>query len=108
MKTAAIVLAAGAGTRMKSEKPKVAHEVLGKPLVNWVVDAAEEVVLAMGAQQVRVRVEGTTARIEVEPESIARLAQPETRSTLTSTLRGLGFTHVSLDLQGYRTGSMDE
>ena len=42
MKTAAIILAAGAGTRMKSEKPKVAHEVLGKPLVNWVVDAAEK------------------------------------------------------------------
>lgn len=40
MSTAAIVLAAGAGTRMKSKKPKVAHEVLGKPLVNWVVDAA--------------------------------------------------------------------
>ena len=42
MKTAAIVLAAGAGKRMKSDKPKVAHEVLGKPLVNWVLDAAEE------------------------------------------------------------------
>ena len=42
MKTAAIVLAAGAGTRMKSDKPKVAHEVPGKPLVNWVLDAAEE------------------------------------------------------------------
>ena len=42
METAAIILAAGAGTRMKSEKPKVAHEVLGKPLVNWVLDAAEE------------------------------------------------------------------
>ena len=42
MNTAAIVLAAGAGTRMKSDKPKVAHEVLGKPLVNWVVDAAGE------------------------------------------------------------------
>ena len=42
MEIAAIVLAAGAGTRMKSEKPKVDHEVLGKPLVNWVVDAAEE------------------------------------------------------------------
>lgn len=37
---AAIVLAAGAGTRLKSKKPKVAHEILGKPLVNWVVDAA--------------------------------------------------------------------
>ena len=42
MKTAAIVLAAGAGTRMKSGKPKVAPEVLGKPLANWVLDAAEE------------------------------------------------------------------
>ncbi len=40
MNAAAIVLAAGAGTRMKSKKPKVAHEVLGKPLVRWVVDAA--------------------------------------------------------------------
>jgi len=42
MSTAAIVLAAGAGTRMKSKKPKVVHEVLGKPLVRWVVDAAVE------------------------------------------------------------------
>ena len=46
METAAIVLAAGAGTRMKSDKPKVAHEVLGKPLVRWVVDAAEEAGIA--------------------------------------------------------------
>lgn len=37
---AAVILAAGAGTRMKSRKPKVAHEVLGKPLVSWVIDAA--------------------------------------------------------------------
>ena len=42
MESAAIVLAAGAGTRMKSRKPKVAHEVLGKPMVRWVVDAARE------------------------------------------------------------------
>ena len=40
MEKAALVLAAGAGTRMKSKKPKVAHEILGKPLVNWVIDAA--------------------------------------------------------------------
>lgn len=37
----AIVLAAGAGTRLKSKKPKVAHEILGKPLVNWVIDSAK-------------------------------------------------------------------
>ena len=42
MQTKALILAAGAGTRMKSEKPKVAHEVLGKPLVRWVVDAAHD------------------------------------------------------------------
>jgi bifunctional UDP-N-acetylglucosamine pyrophosphorylase/glucosamine-1-phosphate N-acetyltransferase len=40
MNTTAIVLAAGAGTRMKSARPKVTHEILGKPLVRWVVDAA--------------------------------------------------------------------
>lgn len=42
MGTAAIILAAGAGTRMKSKKPKVAHEMLGKPLVNWVIDEAAQ------------------------------------------------------------------
>ncbi|OUO91295.1 UDP-N-acetylglucosamine diphosphorylase/glucosamine-1-phosphate N-acetyltransferase [Gordonibacter sp. An230] len=42
MEAAAVVLAAGAGTRMKSKTPKVAHEILGKPLVRWVVDAARE------------------------------------------------------------------
>lgn len=74
MKTAAIVLAAGAGTRMKSEKPKVAHEVLGKPLVNWVVDAAEEagvstIVAVVGhkREQVIPLVEGK-ARIVVQTE----------------------------------------
>ncbi|MDO5334929.1 MAG: bifunctional UDP-N-acetylglucosamine diphosphorylase/glucosamine-1-phosphate N-acetyltransferase GlmU [Coriobacteriia bacterium] len=53
MNAAAIILAAGAGTRMKSRKPKVAHEILGKPLVRWVVDAAhaaglERVVAVVG------------------------------------------------------------
>ena len=41
MDTAAIILAAGEGSRMKSKHAKVAHELLGKPLVNWVIDAAE-------------------------------------------------------------------
>lgn len=40
MNAKALILAAGAGTRMKSTKPKVLHELLGKPLVRWVVDAA--------------------------------------------------------------------
>ena len=42
MSSIALILAAGEGTRMKSDKPKVAHEVLGKPMLNWVVDAARD------------------------------------------------------------------
>lgn len=40
MSSIALILAAGEGTRMKSDKPKVSHEVLGKAMLNWVVDAA--------------------------------------------------------------------
>ena len=40
MSSIALILAAGEGTRMKSERPKVAHEVLGKPMIEWVVDSA--------------------------------------------------------------------
>ena len=42
MSSIALILAAGEGTRMKSDTPKVAHEVLGKPMISWVVDAARE------------------------------------------------------------------
>jgi bifunctional UDP-N-acetylglucosamine pyrophosphorylase/glucosamine-1-phosphate N-acetyltransferase len=42
MSAIALILAAGEGTRMKSDKPKVAHEILGEPMVRWVVDAARE------------------------------------------------------------------
>ena len=65
MPSAAIVLAAGAGTRMKSKKPKVAHEVMGKPLVHWVLDAARDagidrsvIVVGHGRDQVEPLVEG--------------------------------------------------
>ncbi len=67
METAAIILAAGAGTRMKSKKPKVAHEVLGRPLVRWAVEAAKKAgadrvvtVVGHGREQVAPLVEGDT------------------------------------------------
>lgn len=41
MRTAAVVMAAGLGTRMKSEKPKVLHEVCGKPMLQWVLDSLQ-------------------------------------------------------------------
>lgn len=71
MEASAIVLAAGSGTRMKSEKPKVAHEILGKPLVRWVIDAAREAgvqdvvtVLGHGIDVVSPLVEGDTRVVE--------------------------------------------
>ncbi|MEG0374146.1 MAG: bifunctional UDP-N-acetylglucosamine diphosphorylase/glucosamine-1-phosphate N-acetyltransferase GlmU [Raoultibacter sp.] len=74
MEPRAIVLAAGAGTRMKSKRPKVAHEVLGKPLVRWVIDAARkagiaEVVSVVGheREQVIPLVESDT-EIVVQPD----------------------------------------
>ncbi len=76
MSTAAIVLAAGAGTRMKSKKPKVAHEVLGKPLVRWVVDAAREAgvervvsVVGHAREQVAPLVEGDTEIVVQEQQN---------------------------------------
>ncbi len=78
MSTAAIVLCAGAGTRMRSERPKVAHEVLGRPLVQWVVAAAraagaDPVVSVVGhrAEQVRPLVEGTVVAEQPEQRGTA-------------------------------------
>lgn len=75
MRTAAIILSAGAGTRMKSKKPKVAHEVLGLPLVQWVVRAAREAgaepivsVVGHGAEVVRPLVAGT--EVVEQPEQL--------------------------------------
>ena len=42
MSLSAIILAAGAGTRMKSKKPKVAHEIFGKPMVNYAIDSVKQ------------------------------------------------------------------
>lgn len=76
MTAKALILAAGAGTRMKSSKPKVAHEVLGKPLVRWVVDAAhaagiDEIVSILGhqADQVAPLVEADT-KIAIQSEQL--------------------------------------
>lgn len=76
MTAKALILAAGAGTRMKSDKPKVVHEVLGKPLVRWVVDAAhdagiEDVVTVLGhmSEKVAPLVEGDT-KIAIQTQQL--------------------------------------
>lgn len=72
------------------------------------VDAAEEFLYQLGFRQLRVRHYGDTARIEVEPQDIPRLAEAEVRVQVVRRLRELGYRYVTLDLVGYRSGSMNE
>ena len=72
------------------------------------VDQAEQLLLDLGFRQVRVRIHGNIARIEVLPEEIGKLTAEPVRTKVYSTLKALGFAYVTMDLSGYRTGSMNE
>lgn len=77
------------------------------------VDQAEQLLYDLGFTQFRVRVhgeekKGLLARIEVLPEDLAKALQPECRQEIITKFKGLGFAYVTLDLLGYRTGSMNE
>ena len=72
------------------------------------VDKAEQLLLDLGFHQVRVRIHGTIARIEILPVEFPKLLQEDIRNNVTSAFRLYGFTYVTMDLIGYRTGSMNE
>jgi uncharacterized protein len=72
------------------------------------VERAEETLRRLGFPQVRVRHHGAVARIEVEPGWIGRLLAPGIRRRIVGKLKKLGWTYVALDLEGYRTGSLNE
>src|SRR5712692_7863730 len=69
------------------------------------IEAAEAAIKALGFRQVRVRHHGDVARIEVEPEDIARLVSE--RESVVAALQAAGYRFVSLDLEGYATGSLN-
>lgn len=72
------------------------------------VDRAEQLLLDLGFHQVRVRIHDTMARIEVLPEEFVKLIAEDTRAKIITSFREYGFTYISMDLIGYRTGSMNE
>lgn len=72
------------------------------------VDKAEQLLLDMGFHQVRVRIHGRMARIEIEPEEFGKLIETETRNKIIAEFKDYGFSYITLDLMGYRTGSMNE
>jgi len=72
------------------------------------IHAAEEVVRSLGIRQVRVRHHGETARIEVDREDLIRLVSEDAKRMIVDSFKALGYAYVCLDLEGYRTGSMNE
>ena len=74
------------------------------------VDRAEELMMQLGFKQFRVRIHGNDiflARIELLPDDISRLMTEEVRKRVYDEFKKIGFTYVSLDLFGYRTGNMN-
>ena len=72
------------------------------------VDKAETALRRMGFRQVRVRHHGDVARIELGESDLARALNPELARDILSAVKSLGFKYVALDLEGYRSGSLNE
>jgi uncharacterized protein len=60
-----------------------------------------------GFRQVRVRAHGDLARIEIAPEELPRALAPQMMASIAERIRATGFTYVTLDLEGYRQGSLN-
>lgn len=72
------------------------------------VDKAEQLLLDLGFHQLRVRIHGDIARIELDPKEFDRFMKEEIRTEVYNKFKEYGFSYVSLDIRGYRTGSMNE
>lgn len=82
------------------------HEITSARLQQ--VASAEQWLQQQGFEQVRVRHHRDIARIEVLPEQIPRLTKNPLRDKLVEEFKRLGFLYITVDLQGYRMGSMNE
>jgi uncharacterized protein len=72
------------------------------------VERGEEDLKALGFRQFRVRYHGELVRIEIAPDELARALSPEMARKFTAIFKTLGFKYVTLDLEGYRQGSLNE
>jgi len=80
---------------------KITPEILGR------IEKGEEFLRELGFNQLRVRHHGAIVRIEVDQESIPHLIDDELREQVAKKFEELGYTYVTFDLKGYRTGSMN-
>lgn len=72
------------------------------------VEQGEQRLRDLGFQQLRLRHHGELARVEIDPAELPRALEPEMARRIVEAIKPLGFRYVSLDLEGYRTGSLNE
>jgi pyridinium-3,5-biscarboxylic acid mononucleotide sulfurtransferase len=87
-------------SRVEYGRP-VTHEVLD------VIERGEDAIRSLGFRQFRVRHHGEIVRIEIAPEELDRALTPAMASQFTAIFKALGFRFVTLDLEGFRSGSMN-
>jgi uncharacterized protein len=72
------------------------------------IEAAEDILRDLGFRIFRVRHHDTLARLEIAKDEMSRALEPEVGERLIRELKALGYHHVTIDLQGYRLGSLNE
>jgi len=72
------------------------------------IDKGESILRKFGFRQFRLRYHGNIARIEAAKGEMALFSEPNVREEVSRALKSLGFNYITLDLEGYRTGSMNE
>jgi pyridinium-3,5-biscarboxylic acid mononucleotide sulfurtransferase len=90
---------------LSSRIPYLSEVTVGKLSM---IERAEEVVRSHGFRVCRVRHHDTLARLEIGRDELPRALEPEMSAMLVAELKALGYQYVCLDLQGYRTGSLNE
>lgn len=71
------------------------------------IERGEDFIRGLGFRQFRLRAHGELARVEIAPEELSRALDADTMRRIAAELKQLGFTYVTLDLEGYRTGSLN-
>jgi len=78
------------------------------PVILEKIEKGEELLHNLGFKQLRLRHHGDIARIEILPEDLDKVSNPKTREEIVKFIKSLGYKYVTVDLEGFRSGSLNE